>query len=120
MNITRNLVTAVLMTIVTTVILGVIYPLAITGIAQVAFPDKANGQLITKNGKVIGSRSSRRDSRRPGYFRPDHRPPVQATTLPIRRARSWDRRTRSWWTRSRRTSRRPARRTRTRRCPSIS
>ncbi len=56
MNITRNLVTAVLMTIVTTVILGVIYPLAITGIAQVAFPDKANGQLITKDGKVIGSR----------------------------------------------------------------
>ena len=56
MNITRNLVTAVLMTIVTTVILGVIYPLAITGIAQVAFPDKANGQLITKDGKVIGSK----------------------------------------------------------------
>ena len=48
MNIKRNLVTAVLMTIVTTVILGVIYPLAITGIAQVAFPDKANGQLIER------------------------------------------------------------------------
>ena len=45
MNITRNLVAAVLMTIVTTVLLGLVYPLAITGIAQVAFPDKANGQL---------------------------------------------------------------------------
>jgi len=42
MHINRNLVTAVLMTIVTTVVLGIIYPLAITGIAQVAFPDQAN------------------------------------------------------------------------------
>ena len=55
MNITRNLITAVLMTIVTTVILGIIYPLAITGIAQVAFPHQANGQLIERDGKVIGS-----------------------------------------------------------------
>ncbi len=70
MNINRNLVTAVLMTIVTTVILGVIYPLAITGIAQVAFPDKANGQLITKNGKVIGSRIIAQGFSSPGYFRP--------------------------------------------------
>ena len=70
MNINRNLVTAVLMTIVTTVILGVIYPLAITGIAQVAFPDKANGQLITKDGKVIGSRIIAQGFSSPGYFRP--------------------------------------------------
>ena len=70
MNITRNLVAAVLMTIVTTVILGVIYPLAITGIAQVAFPDKANGQLITKDGKVIGSKIIAQGFSSPGYFRP--------------------------------------------------
>ena len=70
MNINRNLVTAVLMTIVTTVILGVIYPLAITGIAQVAFPDKANGQLIRRNGKVIGSRIIGQGFSSPGYFRP--------------------------------------------------
>ena len=70
MNITRNLVTAVLMTIVTTVILGVIYPLAITGIAQVAFPDKANGQLIERNGTVIGSRIIGQGFSSPGYFRP--------------------------------------------------
>ena len=70
MNIKRNLVTAVLMTIVTTVILGVIYPLAITGIAQVAFPDKANGQLITKDGKVIGSKIIAQGFSSPGYFRP--------------------------------------------------
>ena len=70
MNINRNLVTAVLMTIVTTVILGVIYPLAITGIAQVAFPDQANGQLITKDGKVIGSKIIAQGFSSPGYFRP--------------------------------------------------
>ena len=52
MNITRNLIVAVLMTIVTTLLLGIIYPLAITGIAQVAFPNQANGQLIERNGKV--------------------------------------------------------------------
>jgi K+-transporting ATPase ATPase C chain len=69
MNITRNLVTAALMTVVTTVILGVIYPLAITGIAQVAFPDKANGQLIERNGAVVGSRIIGQAFSSPGYFR---------------------------------------------------
>jgi len=70
MNITRNLVVAVLMTIVTTLILGVVYPLAITGIAQVAFPEKANGQLIEQNGKVVGSRLIGQGFSSPGYFRP--------------------------------------------------
>ena len=70
MNITRNLIAAVLMTIVTTVILGVIYPLAITGIAQVAFPHQANGQLIERNGKVVGSRLIGQGFSSPGYFRP--------------------------------------------------
>ena len=69
MNITRNLIAAVLMTIVTTVILGVIYPLAITGIAQVAFPTQANGQLIERNGKVVGSRIIGQGFSSPGYFR---------------------------------------------------
>jgi K+-transporting ATPase ATPase C chain len=70
MNITRNLVSAVLMTIVTTVILGILYPLAVTGLAQVAFPDKANGQLIDRNGTVIGSRIIAQAFASPGYFRP--------------------------------------------------
>ena len=56
MNITRNLLTAVLMTIVTTILLGIAYPLVVTGLAQVLFPAKANGQLIERNGAVIGSR----------------------------------------------------------------
>jgi K+-transporting ATPase ATPase C chain len=70
MNITRNLVVAILMTIVTTVILGLIYPLAMTGIAQVVFPDKANGQLIEENGTVVGSRLIGQGFSSPGYFRP--------------------------------------------------
>ena len=52
----RNLITAILMTIVTTVLLGIIYPLVVTALAQGLFHDKANGQLISRNGKVIGSR----------------------------------------------------------------
>jgi potassium-transporting ATPase KdpC subunit len=69
MNITRNLITALLMTIVTTLLLGVVYPLVITGIAQVVFPDKANGQLIERGGKVIGSRIIGQTFSTPGYFR---------------------------------------------------
>ena len=70
MNITRNVITAVLMTIVTTVLLGIVYPLVVTGIAQVAFPAQANGQLLERNGKVIGSRIIGQSFSSPGYFRP--------------------------------------------------
>lgn len=52
----RNLVTAILMTIATTIVLGVVYPLVVTGLAQALFHDKANGQLIVRDGKVVGSR----------------------------------------------------------------
>jgi K+-transporting ATPase ATPase C chain len=64
----KNLITATLMTIVTTVLLGLIYPLAVTGIAQIIFPDKANGQLITKHGVVVGSRIIGQAFAGPGYF----------------------------------------------------
>jgi K+-transporting ATPase ATPase C chain len=65
----KNLVTAVLMTIVTTVLLGLIYPLVVTGLAQVIFPDKANGQLIRHaDGTVIGSRIIGQPFVGPGYF----------------------------------------------------
>ena len=52
----KNLLIAVLMTIATTILLGLIYPLVVTLLAQLLFHDKANGQLISKNGDVIGSR----------------------------------------------------------------
>ena len=66
----KNLVTAVLMTLVTTVLLGLIYPLAVTGLAQVIFPDKANGQLIRQSdGTLIGSRLLGQPFTSPGYFR---------------------------------------------------
>jgi len=70
MNITKNLLTAVLMTIVTTLLLGVAYPLVVTGLAQVMFRDKANGQLIERGGKIIGSRIIGQAFSSPGYFRP--------------------------------------------------
>jgi K+-transporting ATPase ATPase C chain len=69
MNITKNLVVAVLMTIVTTLLLGVAYPLAVTGLAQVLFRDKANGQLLERDGTVVGSRIIGQAFSSPGYFR---------------------------------------------------
>jgi K+-transporting ATPase ATPase C chain len=56
MSIPRNALTAALAIIVMTVLLGVIYPLAITGISQVAFPGNANGQKVYVNGKLVGSK----------------------------------------------------------------
>ena len=51
----KDLTTSLVAVIVLTVFLGVIYPLAITGIAQVVFPGKANGSKVSQNGKVVGS-----------------------------------------------------------------
>ena len=70
MNLRKNLLIAVLMTMVTTILLGVVYPLAVTGLAQALFPDQANGQLIERDGRVIGSRIIGQGFSSPGYFRP--------------------------------------------------
>jgi K+-transporting ATPase ATPase C chain len=64
----RNLVISVLMTIATTVLLGIVYPLVVTGLAQLFFKDKANGQLIVQDGKVVGSRIIGQAFVGPGYF----------------------------------------------------
>lgn len=64
----KNLIIAVLMTIVTTILLGIIYPLVVTGLAQVFFKDKANGQLVVKNGQVVGSRIIGQAFTGPAYF----------------------------------------------------
>jgi potassium-transporting ATPase KdpC subunit len=65
----NNLKIAILITIVTTILFGLIYPLVVTGIAQVIFPDQANGELIKKDGKVIGSHLIGQPFTSPGYFR---------------------------------------------------
>jgi potassium-transporting ATPase KdpC subunit len=64
----KNLITSILMTIATTILLGIIYPLVVTGMSQVLFPDKANGQLIQKNGAVVGSKIIGQGFAGPGYF----------------------------------------------------
>ena len=64
----KNLLTAVWFTLVTTVIFGVIYPLVVTGASQLLFPDKANGQLIERNGRVVGSRIIGQQFSEAGYF----------------------------------------------------
>lgn len=51
----KQLIVAVLYTLVTTVIFGLVYPLVVTGVSQLLFPKQANGSLIVKNGRVIGS-----------------------------------------------------------------
>src|SRR5512143_1605243 len=66
----KNLKTAILMTIVTTVLLGLAYPLLVTALAQAAFHDKANGQLMVRDGKVIGARLIGQPFSGPGYFHP--------------------------------------------------
>lgn len=74
----KNFVTAILMTVVTTILLGLIYPLIVTGLAQVIFKDKANGQLIERQGQVIGSRIIGQPFSSSGYF---HSRPSAAGTV---------------------------------------
>jgi K+-transporting ATPase ATPase C chain len=64
----QNLKIAILMTIVTTVLLGLIYPLVVTGLAQLLFRDKANGQLVSRNGEIVGSRIIGQAFVGPGYL----------------------------------------------------
>jgi potassium-transporting ATPase KdpC subunit len=52
----RDVITSVIAMVVFTVLLGVVYPLVITGVSQVAFPGNANGQQIHLNGKLVGSK----------------------------------------------------------------
>src|ERR1051325_9598627 len=68
MNIKEHLAIAGRMTVVTTVLLGIVYPLLVTGLAQLLFPDQANGQLIVRNGAIVGSRLIGQTFTSPGYF----------------------------------------------------
>ncbi len=66
----KNLITALLMTVVTTILLGLMYPLFVTLLAQVFFKDKANGQLVVRNGEIIGSRIIAQPFASAKYFHP--------------------------------------------------
>lgn len=68
MNILKQIYPAVAMTVVLTVLLGIIYPLVVTGLAQVMFPAQAGGSLIEKDGKIIGSSLIGQPFTGPGYF----------------------------------------------------
>jgi K+-transporting ATPase ATPase C chain len=70
MNLIKQIYPAIAITVVLTVLLGVVYPLAVTGLAQVLFKGEANGSLIEKGGTVIGSRLIGQPFSGPGYFHP--------------------------------------------------
>lgn len=64
----RNIIISVLYTAVTGILLGILYPLLMTGLAQVFFHDQANGQMVVRNGVVIGSRIIGQNFTGAGYF----------------------------------------------------
>src|SRR5262245_39709026 len=66
----KELKVGFLMMVVMTVITGLLYPAVITAIAQVVFPDQANGSLIVSKGQVIGSRLVGQNFSKPEYFHP--------------------------------------------------
>ena len=76
-SLAANLRVSVLITLVTTVIFGLLYPLAVTAVSQLLFPHQANGSLIERNGQIIGSELIGQTFSGPGYF---HSRPSQAGT----------------------------------------
>ena len=66
----ENLRIAILFTLVTTIIFGLLYPLGVTGLAQLLFPAQANGSLLAKNGQAVGSKLLGQMFSSPGYFHP--------------------------------------------------
>ena len=66
----RALVRSLLVIVLATLLFGFVYPIAMTGFAQVAFKNKANGSLITRNGVVVGSRLAAQGFTAARYFHP--------------------------------------------------
>jgi potassium-transporting ATPase KdpC subunit len=66
----NNLRIAILFTLVTTVFFGLLYPLGVTGLAQLLFPSRANGSLLVKDGHIIGSELLGQSFSSPAYFHP--------------------------------------------------
>ena len=73
----KLILTATLYTAITAILLGIVYPLTITAIAHIAFPRQANGQLLTSNGELTGSRIIGQPFTGPTYF---HSRPSNAGT----------------------------------------
>jgi potassium-transporting ATPase KdpC subunit len=76
-SLVANLRVSVLITLATTVIFGLLYPLAVAGVAQIFFPHQANGSLIVKSGQIVGSELIGQTFSGPGYF---HSRPSNAGT----------------------------------------
>ncbi len=64
----RQLLISIWMTLATTVLLGIVYPLVVTGLAQILFPRQANGGLVQAGSRVVGSRWIGQPFTSPGYF----------------------------------------------------
>jgi K+-transporting ATPase ATPase C chain len=68
MNLLKHIYPAVALTIVLTVLVGIVYPFVITGLSELFFKEKAHGSLIEREGKVVGSRLIGQPFKGPGYF----------------------------------------------------
>jgi K+-transporting ATPase ATPase C chain len=68
MNLSKHIYPAVALTIVLTVLVGIVYPFVMTGLSELLFKEKARGGLIEREGKVIGSRLIGQPFKGPGYF----------------------------------------------------
>jgi K+-transporting ATPase ATPase C chain len=70
MNLFRHVYPAVALTIVLTVLVGIVYPFAMTGLSELLFKEEARGSLVEREGKVIGSRLIGQPFKGAGYFYP--------------------------------------------------
>jgi potassium-transporting ATPase KdpC subunit len=64
----KEIKNAILIFMLFTILLGIIYPLTITGVSQLAFPVQANGNMIKENGKIVGSQLIGQNFSTPAYF----------------------------------------------------